>query len=115
LVQATVQPPPSTVPPLLEPLELPELPPLLEPLELPEPVPLLLPLVLPLEPPELLLDEPLPLPELPLLPPLLLELPPPSLVASTEASAEALPRVSVAPPHRAVRSTTPARPTVQTK
>jgi hypothetical protein len=71
--------------------------------------------VLPLEPPELLLDEPLPPPELPLLPPLLLELPPPSLVASTEASAEALPRVSVAPPHRAVRSTTPARPTVQTK
>jgi hypothetical protein len=106
-----VQPPPSTGPPLLEPLELPELLPLLEPLELPEPVPLLLPL--PLEPPELLLDEPLPLPELPLLPPLLLELPPPSLVASTEASA--LPRVSVAPPHRVVRSTTPARPTVQTK
>ena len=106
LVHATWQSPPS-MEPLLDPLELPEL------LPLPEPLPLLLPL--PVELPEPLLDEPLPLAELPLLPLLLLELPPPSFVASTEASGEAFPRVSVAPPHRAVRTTRPARPTAQTK
>jgi hypothetical protein len=109
-------------PPLLEPLELPEPLPLPDPLELPEllplpdplPLPLLLPLPPPLELPEPL-DEPLPPPELLLLPPLPLELPPPSLVASTEASAEPFPRVSIEPPHRAVRTIRPARPTVETK
>jgi hypothetical protein len=102
---------PSSSPPLLEPLELPELLPLLEPLELPEPLPLLLPL----DPPDPLVDEPLPLPEVLLLPELPVELPPPSFVASTEASDEPLPSVSVAPPHRAVRTTRPARPAAQTK
>lgn len=100
-VQATPQAPASGKPPLLEPLELPELPPLLEPLELPEPPPLLEPLELP---------EPPPLP-----PPELVELPPPSFGASTEASAEPFPSVSVAPPHRAVRTIKPASATPQTK
>ncbi len=111
---------PSSNPPLLEPLELPELLPLFEPLEPPELLPPLLPLLvlLPLDPPDPLVDEPLPLPEVLLLPdvPLLpVELPPPSFVASTEASDEPLPSVSVAPPHRAVRTTRPARPAAQTK
>ena len=78
-------------PPLLDPLELPELLPLLDPLELPELLPLELPLLDPLEPPELLP------PELLLLdPPELLELPPvspdplehaPEAVARTNAHA----------------------------
>jgi len=105
---------PSRSPPLLEPLELPEL---LEPLEPPELLPPLLPLpvLLPLDPPDPLVDEPLPLPELPDVLLLPVELPPPSFVASTEASDEPLPSVSVAPPHRAVRTTRPARPAAQTK
>jgi hypothetical protein len=110
-VQATMH----AGPPLLDPLVLPELLPPLEvllPLVLPEPLPLLpvLPELLPVEPPELVLDEP-PLPE-ELLPPLLLE---PPLAPSTDASGEALPSVSVAPPHRAVKTTTPRRTTDETK
>lgn len=105
-------------PPLLDPLVLPELPPLVLPLEvllpllLPEPLPLLpvLPELPVLEPPELVLDEP-PLPDV-LLPPLLLE---PPLLPSTDASGEALPRVSVAPPQRAVKTTTPRSTTDETK
>jgi len=108
---------PSSSPPLLEPLELPELLPLPVPLELPELLPPLLPLLvlLPLDPPDPLVDEPLLLPEVLLLPELPVELLPPSFVASTEASDEPLPSVSVAPPHRAVRTTRPARPAAQTK
>ncbi len=110
-VQATMH----AGPPLLDPLVLPELPPLLPPLEvlpplvLPE-LPPLLPEPLPVELPELVLEE-VPLPDV-LLPPLLLE---PPLAPSTDASGEALPSVSVAPPHRAVRTTTPRRTTDETK
>jgi len=102
-VHATAQAPASGWPPLLDPLELPELLPLLDPLELPELLPPLDPLELP-DPP------PLPLPEL-----VLPELPPPSVVASAEASAKPFPRVLVAPPHRVVSTTRPARTTIQTK
>jgi hypothetical protein len=121
---ATPQSPESSSPPLPDPLEPPELPPLLPPLVLPleppelppEVLPELLPLLLPLELPDPLLVEPLllPLPEVLLPPPLLEELPP-SLAASTEASAVAFPSESVAPPHRAVSTSNPANPTVQTK
>lgn len=115
-VQATMH----AGPPLLDPLEPPELPPLLPlvlplevllPLLVPEP-PLLpvLPELLPVELPELVLEE-VPLPDV-LLPPLLLE---PPLAPSTDASGEALPSVSVAPPQRAVRTTTPRSTTDETK
>jgi hypothetical protein len=123
-VHATAQLPASAEPPLLEPLELPELPPLLEPLELPELPPLLEPLELPelplplLEPPELPLleplepplDEPLPPPE-----PLPLELASPCMVASTDASGGGALSESLVPPQRTVKATRPARPTLETK
>jgi hypothetical protein len=144
VVQSGVQGPASMEPPLLEPLELPELLPLLEPLEPPELLPLLepleppelLPLLEPLEPPELLpLLEPLELPELPPLleplelpPPEPLELPeplldeplpppelPPLAVASTDASGGGLLSESDTPPQRVVRIIRPARPAVATK
>jgi hypothetical protein len=106
-VQATMH----AGPPLLDPLVLPELPPLevLLPLVLPE-LPPLLPELLLVELPEPVLED-VPLPDV-LLPPLLLE---PPLAPSTDASGEPLPSVSVAPPQRAVKPTTPRRTTDETK